>query len=207
MHSASVHFRVRQLYTPSEPVPQRTVSVSPARPRGHIPTHRLSSRGLNFTLWTPDPGRSVTIWLSLSLKWRPGLVAIPKAHETLLPTVTPKPANRGKKKCQLASTREGGRWARNAGTCHLQTRVHPPTCFQGVRAQEPRQPQAAGWVYSRAIPGKRGDGGVIPEWPEVPRGVDKQESLSLSLGLPWATELAAVHFSAWKAACIWIFLQ
>lgn len=107
MHSASVHFRVRQLYTPSEPMPQRAVSVSPARPRGHIPTHRLSSRVLSFTLWTPYPGRSVTIWLSLSLKWRPGLVAIPKAHETLLPTVTPNLQTGARRSASWPAPRKG----------------------------------------------------------------------------------------------------
>lgn len=107
--------------------------------------------------------------MTLSLKQRPGLAAIPKAPDTPLPTVTPKPANLGRKKCQPADARGRGQ----TGVAHrLLSEFAQPTCIHGVRAWEPQRPQAAGWEESRAIPGEGGDGGGGPEWSEVPLGLD-----------------------------------
>lgn len=121
----------------------------------------------------------VVIWLRLSLKERPGLVAVSKVHGPSLPFVTPKPAETGRRKRQAVNT-----WGWEAGghgtQVHVTLRIADFTelvCVRGMRAQKPLQPRATGWEEPRAISGMGGDKDAVPRWSKVPLGLDSQESL------------------------------
>ena len=148
--------------------------------------------------------RFVIIWLRLSLKERPGLVAVSKVLGASLPIVTPKPAETGGRKCQAVNT-----WGWAAGghgtQVHATLRTAESTelvCIQGMRARKPLQPRATGWEEPRAISGMGGVEDAIPRWSKVPLGLDSRKSLSPSPGRPRGRALEAAHFSTQKAACV-----
>lgn len=165
------------------------------QPRKSLRPHPHSSplSGLAFLLGTPDPGGSVLIQRLPSLKWRSGLVAIPKALDTSLPTVTPNPTNMDRKKCPPANSREQGQRGWQAGSCQsLTADVSQPTCLKGNQDSPSQQ---AGKIAEQFQ--EREGMGSCSCMVRSTTGTGQSVSLSPS------PRLAAARCSEWK----WIFLQ